>query len=329
MLEICTRWPASLGAQVRRHGLADPQRAEEVRLELRRGPRASLNSSTMPERQGAGVVDDDVEPAEARDRRVDGGEHGGAVGDVERRARAGGPRAWRRARRARRCCGRRRPRCRRAASAAVAKARPRPRLAPVMNQTRAGRVEVGGGVVMGRRSGSVGDSSWRDGSSRLVSILPKPTPVVKTNRLVAFACYRGPCDPAPTRPPRRRRAASPRGARSSRPPRPRRRGRLREAEHRGHRRPRRRRQADDLPLVAVQGRRALRRVPRASARMPTATPSLPDTGDLAADLELVLRATVDEFNDPALRRADAGPGHRDPPRPAARRGLSPNASKVR
>ena len=39
----------------------------------------------------------------------------------------------------------------------------------------------------------------------------------------------------------------------------RRRGRLREAEHRGHRRPRRRRQADDLPLVAVQGRGALRR----------------------------------------------------------------------
>lgn len=30
----------------------------------------------------------------------------------------------------------------------------------------------------------------------------------------------------------------------------------------------------------------------------TGDPSLPDTGDLAADLRLVLRATVDEFNDP-------------------------------
>ena len=34
------------------------------------------------------------------------------------------------------------------------------------------------------------------------------------------------------------------------------------------------------------------------AEQATAETALPDTGDLEADLKLVLRATVDEFNDP-------------------------------
>ncbi len=85
-------------------------------------------------------------------------------------------------------------------------------------------------------------------------------------------------------------------------PRARRRGRLPQDHHRGHRRPRRRRQADDLPLVVVQGRRPAGGLPahrgagrRDGERQPYA---FPDTGDLAADLKLVLRATVDELRDP-------------------------------
>ncbi len=73
----------------------------------------------------------------------------------------------------------------------------------------------------------------------------------KTNRLVSNR-YVGPMTPVPAQrdlPPShpRRGAGADRG------------GRLREAEHRGDRLPRRRGQADDLPLVAVQGRGALRR----------------------------------------------------------------------
>ena len=53
--------------------------------------------------------------------------------------------------------------------------------------------------------------------------------------------------------------------------------------------------------MAVQGRGALRRRAR-PLRDPDGETALPDTGDLAADLKLVLRATVDEFNDPRRDR---------------------------
>ena len=73
--------------------------------------------------------------------------------------------------------------------------------------------------------------------------------------------------------------------------------------HRGHRRPGRRGQADDLPVVVVQGGRPAGGVPRPErsrrrgrrARSPYV---IPDTGDLAADLKAVLRLTVDQLKDP-------------------------------
>ena len=50
--------------------------------------------------------------------------------------------------------------------------------------------------------------------------------------------------------------------------------------------------------MAVQGRGAARRAARAQREQEGEVESLPDTGDLEADLKLVLRATVDELNDP-------------------------------
>src|SRR5215207_6095735 len=66
---------------MRRDGLRDPERAEEVELHRRAGLfLAELLDGPEPHRPG--VVDDDVEPAEARDRLLDGGEHSRAVGHV-------------------------------------------------------------------------------------------------------------------------------------------------------------------------------------------------------------------------------------------------------
>ena len=45
---------------------------------------------------------------------------------------------------------------------------------------------------------------------------------------------------------------------------------------------------------------------------------IPDTGDLAADLKAVLRATVDELNDPSVRGAHPGAGRRGRGRRAGR-----------
>jgi hypothetical protein len=73
----------SLGAQVRQHGLADPQRTEEVDLEL--GSRLRLGELLEHAHgHGAGIVDDDVEPAEVLDRGGYGGGDRLPVGHVER-----------------------------------------------------------------------------------------------------------------------------------------------------------------------------------------------------------------------------------------------------
>lgn len=68
-------------AQDRHDGLGNPQRAEEVEVQLRPG----LGFGELLDhahRQHSGVVDDDVEPAEVADRLGDGGEHRVAIGHV-------------------------------------------------------------------------------------------------------------------------------------------------------------------------------------------------------------------------------------------------------
>ena len=75
----------ALLAQDRQRGLGDPQRTEQVGLELGAG----LGLGELldhAELAVAGVVDDDVEAAEVLVRPRDGGEVGVAVGDVELRS---------------------------------------------------------------------------------------------------------------------------------------------------------------------------------------------------------------------------------------------------
>ena len=73
----------ALLAQERQRGLGHPERAEQVGLDLVAGVGLAelLDHAELPV---AGVVDDDVEPAEVLVRLRDGGEVGRAVGDVER-----------------------------------------------------------------------------------------------------------------------------------------------------------------------------------------------------------------------------------------------------
>jgi hypothetical protein len=73
--------PGALRAQPRRHRLADPQRAEEVRLQRRAGF-GLVELLDHAERHRPGVVDDDVEPAEVLDGGLDRCEHRSAIGDV-------------------------------------------------------------------------------------------------------------------------------------------------------------------------------------------------------------------------------------------------------
>ena len=75
--------PAPLGTQDREGRLRDPEGPEEVRLDLRArlGLREFLDHAEEPV---AGVVDDDVEPAELRVRLRHGLERRRAIGDVER-----------------------------------------------------------------------------------------------------------------------------------------------------------------------------------------------------------------------------------------------------
>ena len=75
-------WPEPCVAQERQRGLGDPQRAEQVGLELVAGV-GLAELLDHAELAVAGVVDDDVEPAEVLVRLRDGGEVGVAVGDVE------------------------------------------------------------------------------------------------------------------------------------------------------------------------------------------------------------------------------------------------------
>ena len=127
--------------------------------------------------------------------------------------------------------------------------------------------------------------------------------------------------PWPTRqPPTPPAAVSAPAARSSTPPCARRRGRLPAGHHRRHRRPRRCRQADDLPLVALEGGRPAGRVSPSTAEEAHAAGAglrLPDTGDLAADLKVgAAGRPLDEMNDPRLRGC---PRARSPRRPAIER----------
>ncbi len=73
---------AALGPQVRQRGLGHPQRAEDVGLDL---VACLLLGQLLDEAEVAvaGVVDDDVEPAEVVVRLLDRGEVRVAVGDVE------------------------------------------------------------------------------------------------------------------------------------------------------------------------------------------------------------------------------------------------------
>ncbi len=74
--------PAALRPQERQRGLRHPQRAEHVGLDLvaRLGLGQLLDEAEVAV---AGVVDDDVEPAEVVVGLLDGGEVGVAIGHVE------------------------------------------------------------------------------------------------------------------------------------------------------------------------------------------------------------------------------------------------------
>ena len=74
--------PLRCARRIRQRGLGDPQRAEDVRLDLvaRLLLGQLLDEAELPV---AGVVDDDVEPAEVVVRLLDRGEVGVAVGHVE------------------------------------------------------------------------------------------------------------------------------------------------------------------------------------------------------------------------------------------------------
>lgn len=93
-------------------------------------------------------------------------------------------------------------------------------------------------------------------------------------------------------------------------------GRIHRTDDRGHRSPRRRRQTDDLLLVAVQGSRAVRRVPRGRRRSTSgparqrrceSRPQNVPAGDRRGDEQST------------LRRAHARAADRDLPRPSPRR----------
>src|SRR5690349_20117058 len=72
----------ALLAHERDSGLGHPERTEEVGLHL--GADLLLGDLLdEPELPVAGIVDDDVQPAEMRGRLTGGGLHGGLVGDVE------------------------------------------------------------------------------------------------------------------------------------------------------------------------------------------------------------------------------------------------------
>ena len=78
MLEMWIRWPEPCERNRAGGGLRDPERAEEVRLQrLTRGRLVELLDH--PERHRPGVVDDDVDRAD----RLEGGEHGRAIGDID------------------------------------------------------------------------------------------------------------------------------------------------------------------------------------------------------------------------------------------------------
>ena len=74
---------AALGAEMRDDGAGEVDRAEHVRVELGRDLllRALLGGA---EQRVAGVRDDDVDPAEVRERPVHDGPDRRAVADVER-----------------------------------------------------------------------------------------------------------------------------------------------------------------------------------------------------------------------------------------------------
>jgi hypothetical protein len=74
---------APLPPQVRQDRLRHPQRAEEVRLQLRAGLRLG-ELLHHAQRHEPRVVDHHVQAAEVRDRAVDGRVHGVPVGDVQR-----------------------------------------------------------------------------------------------------------------------------------------------------------------------------------------------------------------------------------------------------
>ena len=75
-------WPEPCSRMIRQRRLCHPERTEEVRLELAAdvGLAHLLDEAEVAV---AGVVDDDVEPAEAIVRLLHGGEVRVAVGDVE------------------------------------------------------------------------------------------------------------------------------------------------------------------------------------------------------------------------------------------------------
>ena len=131
--DTCTMWPAALLAQERQRRLGDPERAEQVGLDLV----ADLGLAELldhPELAVAGVVDHDVEAAEVLVGLLDGGEGRGAVGDVElRSAGRASPYGSTRSSRllvSRAVAATESPR----SSAAIAHSRPKPREVPVMNQ---------------------------------------------------------------------------------------------------------------------------------------------------------------------------------------------------
>jgi hypothetical protein len=74
---------AALLAQQRQRGLRDPQRAEQVGLDLSTGLLLG-DLLDRPEVAVAGVVDDDVQAAEMLVSLGDGGERRLPVGDIER-----------------------------------------------------------------------------------------------------------------------------------------------------------------------------------------------------------------------------------------------------
>ena len=127
-------WPLRCARRIRQRGLGDPQRAEHVGLDLvaRLGLGELLDEAELAV---AGVVDDDVEPAEVVVGLLDRGEVGVAVGHVERDRQQRVAVLRRRGRRAstvsRAVAATLSPR----SSAAIAHSRPKPRDVPVMNQT--------------------------------------------------------------------------------------------------------------------------------------------------------------------------------------------------